>query len=331
MYGTVQYELAKEMKIKVLEFLYLNAVKNMQRNRSGGWCDASNRTFANMMQVSTRTIQNWNDKLKDLDYLITDDSKEDSCKRKVTDLFMDLYTNYMEQKTEGTKKFHGGVKNVHGGYEKISPNNNKDNNSYNNTNKEKNTKKEIDLSNSIKAFGIEPFTDKDKMIDKMMILNGAESEAYRKAATAYNLALAKAEDTTELKPKPLNEKEKALTKKEKKPAQKKKKIIVYPFNTESFMNAWKEWKLYRATATGKKKLLYNATTEQAALTILMKVANEMQGTEQNAIELITLAIAHNWRSFYAPKPVDKQQQKQTYDGSGITAYLKNKAAKLKAS
>ena len=133
---------------------------------------------------------------------------------------------------------------------------------------------------------------------------------------------------TILEPEPLNEKEKASIKKEKKHAKKKKKIIIYPFTSEAFMNAWREWKLYRATATGKKKLLYNATTEQAALTILMKVANEMQGTEQNAIELITLAIAHNWRSFYAPKPVDKVQQKQTYDGSGITAYLKNKAAKL---
>ena len=68
--------------------------------------------------------------------------------------------------------------------------------------------------------------------------------------------------------------------------------IVFPFDSEKFMEAWGLWKVYKKE---QFKFTYQTIGEQAALKDLSELAN---GDETKAIELIHHAISKSWKGIY---------------------------------
>jgi hypothetical protein len=77
------------------------------------------------------------------------------------------------------------------------------------------------------------------------------------------------------------------------------KEIVFPFDSENFMQAWNLWKQYKKE---QFRFTYQSIGEQAALKDLAKLAN---GDETKAVELIHHAISKSWKGIY-PKTEDKK-------------------------
>jgi len=71
--------------------------------------------------------------------------------------------------------------------------------------------------------------------------------------------------------------------------------IVYPWNTDSFLEIWQIWKKYKK---GQFNFTYKAdATEQAALTKLKKLAVD----EITASKIINESIANGWKGFFSDK------------------------------
>lgn len=74
--------------------------------------------------------------------------------------------------------------------------------------------------------------------------------------------------------------------------------IIFPFDTDEFMAAWKLWKKYKKE---QWKFTYKSIGEQATLNDLAIIS---EGSEIVAIELIKYAISKNWQGIY--KKSDKK-------------------------
>lgn len=70
-------------------------------------------------------------------------------------------------------------------------------------------------------------------------------------------------------------------------------IVLLPFNSESFIALWENWKDYKSK---QHKFKYaSAQTEQAALTELTNIS---QGDEQKANAVIMQSMANGWKGFF---------------------------------
>lgn len=73
----------------------------------------------------------------------------------------------------------------------------------------------------------------------------------------------------------------------------KKKDIVFPFNSEDFLNNWNEWKQYKKTEHG-----FSYKSELTELKTIESLFKDSNGNEKLAIEMINNAIAKNWKGIY---------------------------------
>lgn len=71
-------------------------------------------------------------------------------------------------------------------------------------------------------------------------------------------------------------------------------ILVYPFTSEKFLNAWSLWNRYRAEI---KKPYKSKLSEQGALKDLGVLSGQ---NEDKAVELIEYAISKAWQGIYKP-------------------------------
>ena len=69
--------------------------------------------------------------------------------------------------------------------------------------------------------------------------------------------------------------------------------IIYPFNTEKFINAWNEWKEYK-----KKELKQSYKTTISEGKVLRQLATESGNNEEVAIQMIEQAIVRGWKGIY---------------------------------
>lgn len=102
-------------------------------------------------------------------------------------------------------------------------------------------------------------------------------------------------------------------------------IIVLPHPSESFAQAWQNWKEYKQEV---KKFSYaSPKSEQAALHSLNKLA---AGREDKAIELIVYAIGRQWEGFYEIPTNDKNNGQSASNNrtstGGVNASYKAKLA-----
>jgi hypothetical protein len=79
-------------------------------------------------------------------------------------------------------------------------------------------------------------------------------------------------------------------------AAKPKIEIVYPFNSEKFMQYWEIWKDYKSK--DHKFKFKSAGSEQASLNELVKLAS---GNEHTAILIIQQSMAKGWKGFFELK------------------------------
>lgn len=73
----------------------------------------------------------------------------------------------------------------------------------------------------------------------------------------------------------------------------KKKDIVFPFNSEDFLNNWNEWKQYK-----KSEHSFSYKSESTELKTIESLFKDSNGNEKLAIEMINNAIAKNWKGIY---------------------------------
>lgn len=73
----------------------------------------------------------------------------------------------------------------------------------------------------------------------------------------------------------------------------KKKDIVFPFNSEDFLNNWDEWKQYK-----KSEHSFSYKSESTELKTIESLFKDSNGNEKLAIEMINNAIAKNWKGIY---------------------------------
>lgn len=73
----------------------------------------------------------------------------------------------------------------------------------------------------------------------------------------------------------------------------KKKNIVFPFNSEDFLNNWNEWKQYK-----KSEHSFSYKSESTELKTIESLFKDSNGNEKLAIEMINNAIAKNWKGIY---------------------------------
>jgi hypothetical protein len=73
----------------------------------------------------------------------------------------------------------------------------------------------------------------------------------------------------------------------------KKKDIVFPFDSEDFLNNWNEWKQYK-----KSEHSFSYKSESTELKTIESLFKDSNGNEKLAIEMINNAIAKNWKGIY---------------------------------
>ena len=148
--------------------------------------------------------------------------------------------------------------------------------------------------------------DGDKLIQRRMVKDNAisvtRSAAGKKGGFARgfakDFAKAKTQANTEYEYEYENEYEdKTVLRKESKERKPKKKKpdpveITYPFTSDQFYQAWKNWKDYKKETF---KFIYRPIGEQAALVQLSELAD---GDEPTAIKLIINAMAKGWQGIY---------------------------------
>lgn len=77
--------------------------------------------------------------------------------------------------------------------------------------------------------------------------------------------------------------------------------IVFPFNSEKFLNTWEIWKSYRKEI---KKPIKTKISEQASL---KKLSEDSGENELTAIRIIETSIANGWQGLFKIKEDGKQQ------------------------
>lgn len=92
------------------------------------------------------------------------------------------------------------------------------------------------------------------------------------------------------------------------------KKIIYPFESENFLNIWKNWKEYKGAEHRFK--FKSEQSEQAALNELVKVS---KGHEDTAIEIIKQSMANGWKGFFELKNNINGKQKQPTGNQVSTA------------
>jgi len=96
---------------------------------------------------------------------------------------------------------------------------------------------------------------------------------------------------------------KGLGKEEKKPKVSKTEIeIIYPFNSDGFIEIWDAWKQYRKEIG---KPIKSALSEQQALLDLQKYGEDI------AIKMIRQSIANSWQGIF-PIKTDNTNGKQSF-------------------
>jgi len=80
------------------------------------------------------------------------------------------------------------------------------------------------------------------------------------------------------------------------------KELVFPFDSNEFLETWKLWKDYRKEI---KKPIKGIISEQSQLQKLSKISN---GDQQTAIEIINQSISNNWQGLFEIK---KQKSNST--------------------
>lgn len=73
----------------------------------------------------------------------------------------------------------------------------------------------------------------------------------------------------------------------------KKKDVIFPFNSEDFLNNWNEWKQYK-----KSEHNFSYKSESTELKTIESLFKDSNGNEKLAIEMINNAIAKNWKGIY---------------------------------
>lgn len=71
-----------------------------------------------------------------------------------------------------------------------------------------------------------------------------------------------------------------------------KESLIYPFDSEAFLEKWAVWLIYRKEI---KKPILGTISKQAQL---VRISRMSEGSEENAILLITQAIEKGWRGIY---------------------------------
>ena len=103
----------------------------------------------------------------------------------------------------------------------------------------------------------------------------------------------------------------------------KEKILILPFNSEAFSNAWHAWITYKET---QHKFRYKTLeTEQIAL---KELAEKAKNHEQTAIGIIQQSIANGWKGFFELK-TETQNGKQNsknndQSGEAVKEWFKRK-------
>jgi len=70
--------------------------------------------------------------------------------------------------------------------------------------------------------------------------------------------------------------------------------IVFPWETQNFINAWNEWKVYKSI-----ELKFGYKTEISEGKALKELYNLATGSEEVAIKIINQSIAKGWKGFFA--------------------------------
>ena len=102
-----------------------------------------------------------------------------------------------------------------------------------------------------------------------------------------------------------------------------KKEIVFPFDSEKFMEYWRLWKQYKKD---EHKFTYKSIiSEQSAL---KKLSNISYVNENNAIEILSEAMANGYKGFFELKNntngKETQQEKNTRMLNNLNADIANK-------
>ena len=87
--------------------------------------------------------------------------------------------------------------------------------------------------------------------------------------------------------------------------------VVWPFNSDQFMNAWKEWEADRRERRIKP---YTTRGLQTALHRLQQIS---QNNEHTATQIIAQSIANGWQGLF-PLRHERQQQHDRPRGKDIT-------------
>lgn len=133
-YGFVPYEAKKAIGVTTNQWLYLDMVRGLSigNEEHGHYANAANSYYAENLDVSVKTIQNYTKALESMGFL----KSKSNGHRKTTSKFNKLYLQARQgEKIAPMKKVRGGgekiapqrVKKLHGGGEKIAPNSNIDN------------------------------------------------------------------------------------------------------------------------------------------------------------------------------------------------------------
>jgi len=110
------------------------------------------------------------------------------------------------------------------------------------------------------------------------------------------------------------EKKVAAKKEKAAPVEETKKEICYPFNSSEFLQAWKNWKEYKAK---EHKFFYKSEhSEQAALMGLSNLSNE---NEQTALKIIMQSMANGWKGF-VPLKIENQNN----NGNQQSKFINNR-------
>lgn len=99
-------------------------------------------------------------------------------------------------------------------------------------------------------------------------------------------------------------------KKKKKKVPQKKKVIIYPWNTAAFINAWTQWKQFKKE---QHNFTYKGTiSEQIALD---QLKNKSENKESAAIEIIQYSIGNAYKGLFKPHDMKSSVKTRTLNYS----------------
>ena len=106
-YGIVYFDLAKELEVSAIEFLYLGMIHGLSNKpKYDFWCVMSNDDFSEILGVSVRTIQNMTKSLSEKELVIKPDAN--STKKRVSEAFADALFSMKEGDAKSAR-----VQNLH--------------------------------------------------------------------------------------------------------------------------------------------------------------------------------------------------------------------------